>query len=180
MDLKSNDLSGEGNNFGSHTSFLTTQGDEGPPTKQHELERRFTPFTHPLILTRRMWEDDYYGQMIFGDLVDLKLPDICLTDEEKTPKKSLRKLVPTGDWTRARCLTGAHATACSTAVDHFQDKIYKYSRKFGISAEMVTLVLPVNVPNKHNNVIPYHVVWSPSGRLVYFRGLLSVMPWHVL
>ena len=27
--------------------------------------------------------DDYDGQMIFGDLVGLKLPDICLTGEEK-------------------------------------------------------------------------------------------------
>ena len=54
------------------------------------------------------------GQMIFGDLGDLKLPDICLTGEEKT---SLRKLVPTGDRTRARCMTDAHATAWSSAVD---------------------------------------------------------------
>ena len=35
-----------------------------------------------------MREDDYDGQMIFGDLVDLKLPDICLTGEEK-PRKNL-------------------------------------------------------------------------------------------
>ena len=36
----------------------------------------------------------------------------------KTPKKtSPRKLVPTGDRTRARCVTSAHATTCSTAVD---------------------------------------------------------------
>ena len=27
--------------------------------------------------------DDYDGQMMFGDLVGLKLPDIRLTDEEK-------------------------------------------------------------------------------------------------
>ena len=32
--------------------------------------------------------DDYDGQMIFGDLVGLKLPDICLTGEEK-PRKNL-------------------------------------------------------------------------------------------
>ena len=31
--------------------------------------------------------DDIDGQMIFGDLVGLKLPDICLTDEEKHKKK---------------------------------------------------------------------------------------------
>ena len=32
--------------------------------------------------------DDYDGQMIFGDLVGLKLPDIHLTGEEK-PRKNL-------------------------------------------------------------------------------------------
>ena len=38
--------------------------------------------------------DDNDGQMIFGDLGGLKLPDICLTAEEKPRKKpSPRKLV---------------------------------------------------------------------------------------
>ena len=32
--------------------------------------------------------DDYDGQMKFGDLVDLKLPDIGLTGEENPQKKS--------------------------------------------------------------------------------------------
>ena len=32
--------------------------------------------------------DDNDGQVIFGDLGGLKLPDICLTDEEK-PRKNL-------------------------------------------------------------------------------------------
>ena len=75
------------------------------------------PSTHPFILTRRILKDDYDGQMIFGDLVGLKLPDIC--GEEKNPKNSPRKPVPTGDWTRARCVTIAHATTCSTAVDSY-------------------------------------------------------------
>ena len=36
----------------------------------------------------------------------------------KNPEKtSPRKPVPTGDRTRARCVTSAHATTCSTAVD---------------------------------------------------------------
>ena len=35
-----------------------------------------------------MSHDDNDGQMIFGDLVDLKLPDICLIGEEK-PRKNL-------------------------------------------------------------------------------------------
>ena len=34
-----------------------------------------------------MMMDDYDGQMIFGDLVGLKLPDIRLTAEEKPQKK---------------------------------------------------------------------------------------------
>ena len=34
----------------------------------------------------------------------------------KNPKTSPRKLFPTGDRTRTRCVTSAHATACSTAV----------------------------------------------------------------
>ena len=62
--------------------------------------------------------DDYDGQMIFGDLVGLKFPDIRLTGEENQEKTSPRKLVPTGDRTRARCVTSAHATTCSTAVDY--------------------------------------------------------------
>ena len=40
---------------------------------------------------------------------DLKLLDIYLTGDEKP-----RKLVPTGDRTRACCVTDAHATASST------------------------------------------------------------------
>ena len=35
-----------------------------------------------------MIKDDYDGQMIFGDLVGLKLPDIHLTGKEK-PRKNL-------------------------------------------------------------------------------------------
>ena len=59
----------------------------GPPPRQHELERRYKPFTHTFILTRRVWKDDYDVQMIFADLVGLKLPDICLKGEDKKPKK---------------------------------------------------------------------------------------------
>ena len=55
----------------------------------------------------------YYSETF----VVLKLPDICLTDEEKPRKTSPRKLVMTGDRTWARCVTREHAAACSTAVD---------------------------------------------------------------
>ena len=60
----------------------------GPPPRQHKHERRYTPSTHSVIPTRRIWNDDDDGQMIFGDLGSLKFPDICLTDEEK-PRKNL-------------------------------------------------------------------------------------------
>ena len=88
----------------------------GPPPRQHKHERQYTPSTHSVIPTRLIWNDDYDGQMIFGDLGGLKFPDICLTGEEKPRKTSPRKPVPTWDRTRARCVTSAHATTCSTAV----------------------------------------------------------------
>ena len=85
----------------------------GPPPRQHKHERQYTPSTHSVIPTRRIWNDGYDGQMIFGDLEGLKFPDICLTGEEKPRKKTTpRKPVPTGDRTRAHCVTSAHATAC--------------------------------------------------------------------
>ena len=58
-----------------------------------------------------MSDHDNDGQMILGDLGGLKLPEICLTGEEKSRKPPPRKLVPTGDRIRARCVTGAHAAA---------------------------------------------------------------------
>ena len=60
----------------------------GPPPKQHKHERQYTPSTHSVIPTRRRWNDDDDGQMIFGDLGSIKFPDICLTGEEK-PRKNL-------------------------------------------------------------------------------------------
>ena len=58
-------------------------------------------------------------QIIFGDLVGLK--------EEKPRKTSPRKLVPTGDRTRARCMTGAHAIACTTAMNNYNHNFNKYT-----------------------------------------------------
>ena len=114
-----------------HT-FLITQGhggppqmsdqpNAGPPPRQHKHERQYTPSTHSVIPTRRIWTDDDDGQMIFGDLGGLKFPDICLIGEEK-PRKTLTQE------TRARCVTSAHATTCSTAVDCF----VKYSLFYSI------------------------------------------------
>ena len=89
----------------------------GRPPRQHKHERQYTPSTHSVIPTRRIWNDDDDGQMLLGDLWGIKCPDICLTAEEKPRKTSPRKPVLTGDRTRARCVTSAHATTCSTAVN---------------------------------------------------------------
>ena len=64
-----------------------------------------------------MTKDAYDGQMIFGDLVGLKLPDIRLIGEEKPQENLTQETCPTGDRTRARCVTSAHLTTCATAVD---------------------------------------------------------------
>ena len=60
----------------------------GPAPREHKHERQYTPSTHSVIPTRQIWNDDYDGQVIFGDLRGLKFPDICLTGEEK-PRKNL-------------------------------------------------------------------------------------------
>ena len=66
----------------------------GPPPRQHKYERQYTPSTHSVIPTRRIWNDDYDGQMIFGDLGGLKFPDMCLTGEEKARKTLTQETCP--------------------------------------------------------------------------------------
>ena len=52
--------------------------------------------------------DDYDGQMMFGDLVGLKLPDIRLTGEEKPRKNLTQDTCP--DWeSNSGPLRGKHA-----------------------------------------------------------------------
>ena len=95
--LQSQDLSGEGINFGSHTYFLTTHGHGVPPRMSDQLNAGATSETtrtlktihtiHSFILTRRYVKHDYDSQMKFGEPWDLKLPDICLTGEENPEKK---------------------------------------------------------------------------------------------
>ena len=41
-----------------------------------------------------MIDDDNEGQMIFGDLEGLKLPDICLAGEEKSRKNLTQETCP--------------------------------------------------------------------------------------
>ena len=67
--------------------------------------------------------DDYDGQMIVGDLVGLNLPDIRLTGEEKPRKNLIQETCPDRGSNPARCVTSAHATTCSTAVDSMTGEI---------------------------------------------------------
>ena len=70
-------------NYGSHTYFF-----DHTRTWSASSAERSAQCTHSAIPTRRIWNDDYDGQMVFGDLGGLKFPDICLTGEEK-PRKNL-------------------------------------------------------------------------------------------
>ena len=63
----------------------------GLPPRQHKHERQYT---HSVVPTRQIWNDDYVGQMIFEDLVGLKLSDICLTGEEKSRKNLTQVTCP--------------------------------------------------------------------------------------
>ena len=117
-----------------HT-FLTTQGHGGPPRMCDQpnagvtsetaqtWKTIHTPSTHSVIPTRRKWNDDDGGQMILRDLGSLKFPDICLTGEEKPRKTSPRKLVSTGDRTRAR---GVKARMLPLAPQRWTTFVFKF------------------------------------------------------
>ena len=105
--------------------------------------------------------------MIFEDRGGLKLPDICLTGEEKPRKISPRKLVPTGDRTRARCLACAHATACPTAVDNRGQK----SLPFHVFM-IFLIVLPT--PGLHIEMVAYYTSY-PNNRCAKLHTSILVL-----
>ena len=98
--LQGHDLSGEGINSGSHTHFLTTEGYGEPPRMSDQLNVGTTSETtrtlktihtiHPLIHSNKadMRRMIMMAKWYSGNHVGLKLPDICLTGEEK-PRKNL-------------------------------------------------------------------------------------------
>ena len=126
--LQSHDLSGEGIRSGSHVYFFDTtrtwraSPDEGSAQcrghpREHKHERTIHT-THASIHSNTanmkgwLWRpNDIRGSC------GLKASWHCLTDEVKLRKTLPKKLVPTGDRTRARCVTSTHATTCSTVVD---------------------------------------------------------------
>ena len=67
---------------------------------------------------QRISLDDYDGQMISGEPCGPEASWHLSYKCGKNPKKSSpRKLIPTGDRTRVRWVTAAHATACPIPVD---------------------------------------------------------------
>ena len=85
-------------NYGSQTYFFDhTRTWRASPDEWSALSRGHlrdstnmkdnTYQAHTVIPTRLIWNDEYDGQMIFGDLGGLKFPDICLAGEEKPRKE---------------------------------------------------------------------------------------------
>ena len=115
--------------FGSHIYFLTTQGHGGPPRMRDHFNAGATSETAQTwkkIHTRHILIHSNKANMKWwlwrpNDIRSPCGPKVfwhSFYSWGNTPKKnSSRKPVPTGDRTRARCLTVAHATPCSTAVD---------------------------------------------------------------
>ena len=108
-----------------HT-FLTKEGRGRPPQMRDQLnvvvtsETTWTWKTIHIIHSNKanmkgwLWQpNDIRGPC------GRKFPNISLTGEEKPRETSTRKLVSIGYRTRTRCVKGAHATVCSTAVDTF-------------------------------------------------------------
>ena len=65
----------------------------GPLSRQHKHERRYTPGTHSVIPTRRIW-NDYGNQMIFGDLCGPKVSWHLSYRWEKPPKNLTQETCP--------------------------------------------------------------------------------------
>ena len=86
----------------------------GPPPRQHGHETRYTPFTHSFILTGRKWEGWLWRP---NNIRGPCGPKASWHLSYRWGNTSPRKLVANRDRTPVRCLTGAHATAFSTAVN---------------------------------------------------------------
>ena len=126
--LTSHGLSGEGINSGSHNTFLTTEGHGVPPRMRDKFNSGTTSET------TRTWKTIQISHApIHSNKLNMKGWLILLNDIRgpcgprvsrhlsyrwgKSQNTSPRKLVQTWDRTRARCLAGAYATACSTTVN---------------------------------------------------------------
>ena len=142
--LQSHDLSGEGiklwityilfwphKDMEGHSGWVISPM-PGPPSRQHKHERQYTPSTHchPNKANMEWWlrrPNDI--RWLWGHIVSWHWSYRWGKNPEKT---STRKRVPTGDRTRARCVTSARATTCSTAVDSRNTFLTKHIRSWKI------------------------------------------------
>ena len=97
--LQRHDLSGEGIKLWiTYILFWPQKDMEGLPgwvispmpgslPRQHKHERQYTPSIHSVIPTRRIWNDDNDGQMIFGEPWGPKVSWHLSYRWGKTPKK---------------------------------------------------------------------------------------------
>ena len=127
--LQSHDLSEEGINFRSHTDFLTAQGHGETPRMRDQLNTGATCETTRTRKTIRIIHAPIHSNKanmrgwLWGPN-DIRGP--CGPKASwhlsyrwgEIPKKNLtQKTCPDQGSNRGRCVTGAHATACSTAVE---------------------------------------------------------------
>ena len=118
---------------------------------------------------------------------DLQFPDICLTREETPPqkKKSPRKLVPTGDRTLARCVTGIHATACTTAVDRctlLTNSAYMVHEVVYHKFRIWVWVLKIKLLSSSSyNWIPTKALWySTTNHIQWYQNYIKLILFHHL
>ena len=131
LTLQSHDRSGEGIDFGSHrptyffdhTRTWRASPDEWPAQcRDHLRKTRTLKATHTVHSHIHFNKADIIRMIMIakwysGNHGGLKLPDICLKGEEKTRKNHIQEICP------ARGSNpGAHATACSTAMDAKKNK----------------------------------------------------------
>ena len=111
----------------------------GPPPRQHEHERRYT-IRSPIHSNKADMKGWLWRPNDIRGPCGVKFPNICPIGEENPRKTSPWKLVPTGDQTQARCVTGTRATPCSTAVylhKHLQRKL-NFSSDFRSPVQTMT------------------------------------------
>ena len=120
-------LSGEGINFGSQTHFFdyTKTWRASPDEWSAQCLGHLRDNTNIVDDTHHSLIHSNKANMKWwlwrpNDIRETRGPKASwhLSDRwGKNRKTSPKKLVPNGNRSRARCVTGAHATACSTAVD---------------------------------------------------------------
>ena len=118
-------------------TWLTTQGHGEPPRISDQLNARATSETkrtlkriniiHSLIHSNKtdMIRMIMMAKWYLSNHVGLKLSDICLIKARKSSEKNLtQETCPDRGSNRARCVTGAHSTSCSAAVDEVKSQNY--------------------------------------------------------